>query len=82
MGLDGSGKEVVSHQWVVVSRLSSNNKTLITKDYGLKTIDPRLLSPSVENFPTIDSLLKRTFIKPNAANGNHKRVIRTVYPNR
>lgn len=56
-------------------------KTMGLDGNGKKVVViPVLLSPPVENFQALNSLFKRIFIKPNAANGNHKRVIRTFYP--
>jgi hypothetical protein len=75
LGLDGSGKKVMSHEFGVIS-----HKTELHNDSRVSTY--QLLSPPVENFNCFASLLKQTFTKPNATNGNHKRTIRTFYPHR
>ena len=67
MGLDGSSEKAVNCR--AGTKLS-------------KTSKGKLLSPPVENFNGFASLLKQTFTKPNATNGNHKGTIRTFYPHR
>ena len=43
----------------------------VTETSKPQTSSFKLLSPPVENFNGFASLLKQTFTKPNAANGNH-----------
>jgi len=80
MGLDGGSEEILDFGLQI---LDFKSEIFILKS-KINVQHPGVghFPPPVENFNCFASLLKQTFTKPNAANGNHKRTIRTFHPYR